>query len=165
MINKLLITTPLILFTSFALAQSNTVFLEVGGNSLLWSLNYDRMITDNISVRVGYGSIPFESTDEDEILTTTITVTPVPIVANYLLGSGNHKLEIGAGILYIMVDGEVDFGGTSVSGSGSITATTGVLGYRYHRATGGFSFRTSVTPIMIEGETIVWGGLSLGYSF
>ena len=119
-----------ILSASFTMAQTNTVFLELGGNSLLWSINYDRMITEKISVRVGYGSIPIESTDEDELdIITTITVAPVPIVANYLLGSGNHKLEIGAGILYIMVDGEVDFGGASVSGSGSVTATTGVLGY------------------------------------
>ena len=154
-----------ILSASFTMAQTNTVFLELGGNSLLWSINYDRMITEKISVRVGYGSIPIESTDEDEFDAVTITVAPVPIVANYLLGSGNHKLEIGAGILYIMVDGEVDFGGASVSGSGSVTATTGVLGYRYHRATGGFSFRISFTPIMLVGEMIPMGGLSLGYSF
>ena len=155
----------LILSASFTMAQTNTVFLEGGGNGILWSINYDRMIAEKISVRVGYGAITDETTDEIGLITETITVSPVPIIANYMLGSGNHKLEIGAGILYIMVDGNIDFGGIDLSASGSITATTGVLGYRYQRDTGGFFFRLALAPIMIEGESFVMPGLSLGYSF
>ena len=73
--------------------QANTVYFELFGNGLLYSVNYDRMITDNISVRAGYGglSVSSASTMED------VKITMMPVLGNYLMGGGNHKLEIGAG--------------------------------------------------------------------
>ena len=163
MIKRMLTAASVTLILSSGFAQTNTVYLELFGNAVLGSINYDRMVTDNVSVRVGYGSISLD--DRDPGLKAKISITPIPITANYLMGSGNHKLEIGAGILYIMVDGNVDLGGVSLAASGSVIATTGVLGYRYHRDTGGFSFRATVAPIMLEGEMLTMPGLSLGYTF
>ena len=165
MIKRMLTAASVTLILSSGFAQTNTVYLELFGNALLASINYDRMVTDNVSVRVGYGSISLDDTDVETGIITKISITPIPITANYLMGSGNHKLEIGAGILYIMVDGNIDFGGVSLAASGSVIATTGVLGYRYHRDTGGFSFRATVAPIMLEGEMLTMPGLSLGYTF
>jgi len=133
--------------------------MELGGNGLLWSLNYDRMITEKISIRVGYGFFQIKDFASDA------KVSLVPIVVNYLLGSGNHKLEIGLGIRYAMVEGNGIFIDIPVPDSGSETSTTGVLGYRYHRDTGGFSFRLALAPVMNEREVLPMPGLSLGYSF
>ena len=162
-----------VLSTSFTKAQTNTVFMELGGNGLVWSLNYDRMITEKISIRVGYGFFQIsdlffntELQDDVEDSYYDSKVSLVPIVVNYLLGSGNHKLEIGLGIRYAMVEGNGFIWNLPLPDNGSETSATGVLGYRYHSDTGGFSFRLSLAPIYHEGrEFFAMPGLSLGYSF
>ena len=135
--------------------------MELGGNGLLWSLNYDRMITEKISIRVGYGffqiSDLFFHPDKKEFQDAVedsydSKVSLVPIVVNYLLGSGNHKLEIGLGIRYAMVEGNDLIFSMPLPDNGSETSATGVLGYRYHSDTGGFSFRLSLAPIYHEGR-------------
>ena len=46
-----------ITFFSVASAQSNNVYMEMMGPTLLGvTINYERIVADNIAIRVGYGS-------------------------------------------------------------------------------------------------------------
>lgn len=59
----------------------NAIYLEVLGNSVLGCLNYERMIGESFSVRIG------------ALFTATAMI-------NYFIGSGSHKLEIGGGATF-----------------------------------------------------------------
>jgi|TARA_B100000959_G_C14843901_1_gene567229 hypothetical protein len=149
-----------VLFMTPLFPQANTVYFELFGNGLLYSVNYDRMITDNISVRAGYGglSVSSASTMED------VKITMMPVLGNYLMGGGNHKLEIGAGIVLVSVDysdniEDVDF---SLGADGSIP--TGNLGYRYQKPEGGLFFKASLCPFFAD-EMVTSFGLGIGWSF
>ena len=166
MIKRMLTAASVTLILSSGFAQNNTIYLELLGNGLLYSLNYDRMVTDNISVRAGYGGLTVTSTPDDPTTgyTEDIKITMIPVLANYLRGEGKHKLEIGGGIVLVSLDytgnvADVDF---SLGADGAIP--TANLGYRYQKPEGGFFFKASLCPFF--AETMVTSvGLGLGYSF
>lgn len=133
----------------------NSLYLELGGNALAYSINYDRIVGDVFSVRAGIG---FFSTDLDEGGSSSIA--GIPIMANYLLGSGNSRLELGAGIL--IVTGSFDVAGASDSGAG--VAGTGTFAYRFQKPEGGVFFKAGFTPIIAGGSFIPWFGVSIGYT-
>jgi len=166
MIKRMLTAASLTLILSSGFAQSNTIYFELLGNGLVYSLNYDRMVTDNISVRAGYGGLTVSNSTVSSgvIVTEDIKITLIPVLANYLRGEGNHKLEIGGGIVLVSLDytgnvADVDF---SLAADGAIP--TGNLGYRYQKSEGGFFFKASLCPFF--AETMVTSvGLGFGYSF
>ncbi len=63
----------------------NALFLEVRGPALFLSINYDRIFAEHLSVRIGLGLFRFEE----------VFVPVFPVGVNYLLGNGDHKLEVG----------------------------------------------------------------------
>ena len=138
MIKRMLTAASLTLILSSGFAQTNTVYLELFGNALVGSINYDRMVTDNVSVRVGYGSMSTTSSTYESglMVTEDVGITMIPIIGNYLLGEGNHKLEVGGGIVMVTVDysGSVEDIDFTVGAEGSIF--TGNVGYRYQKPDG-----------------------------
>ena len=137
MLKKLILTGITFLTISNIFAQGkNTVYMEAKGAGLLYSLNYERNINDNITVRVGYGAISLDP--EFDIDSGTIdgksTFTSIPIMANYLIGGGNHKLAVSGGVSIISLDAETTFGDFDLA---STTAKVFGVGYRYHSLTGG----------------------------
>jgi hypothetical protein len=132
------------------------------GNGAVYSLNYDHMFSNSMSGRIGIMNIPVDEAtsgvDEDD---AKVGLTTLPIMINYLKG-GNHKLEIGGGVVVIIVSADIKEIGTIV-GSGVVGTAT--LGYRYQPHAGGFNFRIGFTPIFDRSGFSPWGGLSLGYSF
>jgi hypothetical protein len=127
----------------------NAVFLEMGGSGLFLSVNYDRMLSDYFSLRVGIGGIVVEG---DRALT-------FPILFNLLLGPPSDKLEIGAGI--------------SLLGPGAATFIALAVGYRYAPTKPGPSFRVGATPFVFltpdrQQKRVIfapWAGVSLGVQF
>ena len=165
----------IICFSAFGFSQaSNTVFGEMGGSALLWSFNYDRMVTDKISVRAGFGSFTFGSDISSDMggeVESKIAIKMFPITVNYLLGKNNHKIEVGAGMTLFSVEGEFDLAGLSMSSEGSLFIPAGVLAYRYQRSNGGLFFRIGVAPLFIGEEVspetpfAAMPGVSIGYTF
>ena len=156
MLKKLIITGIATLTLSNAFGQDkNTVYMEMAGVGLLYSFNYERNITDKITARVGYSAVPIGDDG--------ISVNSIPIMANYLLGGGNHKLAVSGGVSMISLDAETDFGGVTL---GSTTAMVFGGGYRYHRMTGGFFFETSAYMINLgDLGSVSTAGLGLGWTF
>ena len=149
MFKKLLLIGIATLTLSNLFAQDkNTIYLEGGGAAILYSFNYERNITDKITARIGFSSLPDE----------TVTFTLIPIMANYLIGGGNHKLAISGGVLQVSVSAEI--GDDDYALASGMIPTYGV-GYRYHRSTGGFFFNASVGIAPIPG----WPGFAFGWTF
>jgi hypothetical protein len=135
----------------------NSFFVEVGGNGLVYTINFEHIFGDtNLSLRAGFGYVHLKGTffgqmyDEEDLL--------VPLVASYYLGGKNHKLQIGAGALFVHQDGQLT---TQQEGYGTF-----VLGYRYIPSDGGIDFGISFTPLVGNGVGFVpWAGANVGVGF
>tara|TARA_Y100000748_G_scaffold199598_1_gene167278 strand:- start:34 stop:570 length:537 start_codon:yes stop_codon:yes gene_type:complete len=176
--NKIIIAI-VILCCSFnsSKGQTNNIYAEFMGVGLLGSINYERMVKDNIFARVSYGGFSLESTDYDDYwndVTIKTSINPLSLGAHYLMGN-KLKLEVGGGISYWMIsfDGEAsganDVGGLSVSEDGGFLMFYGSLGFRYQNPEGGLNLKAGVSPILatVDGEsaTLPWPHLAIGYAF
>ena len=89
-------------------APENAIYFEALGPGILYSINYERMVTEAVSIRIGYSSwqvtTPF-------LITSSVSFTGIPIMVNVLQGDGNSKLELGAGIEFVSVQFDHKFFG------------------------------------------------------
>lgn len=137
----------------------NSIFVELGGNGILYSLNYDRKFANHVSGRIGgmFATLKDENTDE------RIGLLLLPTMVNYLIGSGSSRIELGLGPLWGYANGELDDVG-SFSGFG-LAGVTSTVGYRLQPVDGGFNFRIALTPFATSDGFQLWGGLGFGFSF
>ena len=136
----------------------NSIFLELLGNGLLYSLNYDYKIFNHLSARAGgmYLGVNERNTDQ------RVSLLMVPIMANYLVGNGSSRLEVGAGLTVGRAGGNIDTGDIDQGTFGLFTST---IGYRLQPTDGGFLFRIGFTPVFTGSGVLPWAGLSLGGTF
>ena len=72
------------------------------------------------------------------------------------LGDGEHRFEIGSGVILGSGDGYYT---QPYAGFGFR------FGYRYWPLHGGFNFGFTFTPIILNSAFTPWGGISLGWGF
>lgn len=135
----------------------NSVYVELAGNGLLYTVNYDRFFTPKITGRVGVMRAGVSD----------VSLTAIPLMGNYLVGSGGHKLELGLGpqILRVGIDVEGGDGFAGFDEEVTTIAGSATIGYRYQSMDGGFVFRVGFTPMFSQFGFQPWAGLSLGYAF
>ena len=139
---------------------SNSFFVELGGNGLVYSLNGEHFFTPKLGVRVGAGLLAVHV--EDSSGDSDANVLLVPVMGTYLLGEGNSHFEVGAGVgLATAGIDDVDLGNEHASA----LYGTATFGYRYQKPTGGVVFRAGFTPIVAAGNIIPWVGVGVGYAF
>lgn len=168
-INRLSAALLLLWLSSSVVAQSlenapNSVYFELGGNAVVYSMNYDRLLSESFSARIGFMYFPQQ---------TNSSVTVIPIMANYLIGTGNSKIEVGAGLCILSestpTDG-IDIFGKSWQTKSSMAATA-VFVYRFQPTNPGLNFRVGFTPLIgrffLRSNIVFipWFGISGGYSF
>jgi hypothetical protein len=143
----------------------NTIYLEALGSAVLYSINYERFLSDVVSLRLG-GSL-ISLTASDTVTTESVSMVAVPITLSYLgLSSGDHAFELGGGATIVSFSARAsDSGGTSAFGSASGVAGTAIAGYRYAPRAGGINFRAAFTPVFGSGGFVPWFGLAVGYGF
>ena len=137
---------------------SNTFFVELGGNAVVYSLNYERFFTPKLGVRVGGMYLM-----GDDDAGTEVGIGLFPVMATYLLGAGNSHFETGAGIG--IATAGVDETDVGEDWGDSAVYATATLGYRYQKPEGGVIFRAGFTPIIASGTIVPWAGVSVGYAF
>lgn len=151
----------------------NGVYLELGGNGGLYSANYERFLSSDFSVRVGFASYSSETWWDDLWSDEETTITTFPILGNYFYGNGSNRLELGAGVL-LGTKKVKDSWVEERNGDSAIFNLTAVVGYRYQKPTGGLIFRAGLTPFysLSGGEDAfpdegfaLSGGISVGYAF
>ena len=163
MLKKLtLIGISAITFSAIGYAQKNNVYAELGGAGFIPTINYERMLTDNIVARVGWGSGTGEEDHDGHDHGDESKISFIPLGAAYLLGSVNHKLEFGGGMT--MISGTFDIGADEeADAKANMTYFGG--GYRYQRGTGGFLLGVKGYYLSLAGFSVPWAGLTLGWTF
>lgn len=140
----------------------NILYIEAAGIGGYGSINYERIVISKkkwmLNIRSGISTY--------HIKDYTTTFNPdiiIPFSINGLYGT-NHKIELGIGqtltnIVYADVTAFKPKRKTHIY-------TTGSIGYRYQKNTGGLFFRCTYTPIIGFNDTFKhWAGVSFGYSF
>jgi hypothetical protein len=143
----------------------NTVFVEGLGPGFLYSLNYDRLIMPDISVRVGFSSWSLPALFL--LINGEIRIVDFPIMVNYLVGHDASRLELGIGLMptFLSLHGEEIFLGSVVDGKAGMVFGTATVGFRYQPKEGGLIFRIGFTPVFTFKKFLPWAGVSLGAAF
>ncbi|GBD89938.1 hypothetical protein BMS3Abin04_00652 [bacterium BMS3Abin04] len=125
------------------------MFLEIAGNGLFLSLNYERYISDNLSFRVGWGNDIFRS-------------TYIPLLFNYTF---EKHWELGIGIVTYNFYNYTRLTAKIFASKESGVLITSVVGYK--KIFNWFLLKVSLTPFYNPNDSIfqLYGGLSLGYAF
>lgn len=175
----------LVVFFMFSIVKAQaqgeatrSVFVEIGGPSLVYSFNYDfrfdKEKLDAWGMRVGAGGF---KVDDESLFTLPVQVTR-------LLGKDKNYFEVGAGLTFInyssryvvytdpygpdnfrdVTSKDYDF----ILEIGKTPSVVGTLniGYRRIPEDGGFTYRVNVTPLFnAKGFWPLFGGVGLGYAF
>lgn len=159
------------------LRRPNTIYVEGFGGGLWWSLNFERLVLQDLAIRAGFGYLAFDGFD-DEGASASVGFFSIPISVSYLgLGSARHMFEVGGGVTIAGYTGSVRSGLSTSSGAGATAFGQVFGGYRYH-PTGhaGFNFRAGVLALLGRGLSvsssdptavgaIPWPYVSGGFSF
>jgi len=149
--------------TVFVQPADNSIYLEVLGQSLYYSLNYDRIFIDQGRERLSYSAgISVLPIDYMEVYTGSASI-------NYLRGKGNHLLELGLGLSGMRFkEKNINIGYTSYDSEGNEIQVQGIgradhfflyltpkIGYRFQKRSGGLMARVTLTPPV--GLISIWG--------
>jgi hypothetical protein len=145
----------------------NVISLELLGNGLLYSVNYERLFPAwNLGLRAG------ASFFMDKISSANgsgdLVLASFPLVASYFIGTPRHKLELGLGATILYSEAASDSTGTKFEGSvsGLGVAATAVIGYRLMPIGRGLTLGAGFTPLLRATKGFLpWGGVSAGYAF
>lgn len=173
---KMILPLLFLMITQISKAQDyrrNAVYVELGGNALLYSINYENRFADHWSGRLGLGYISGKGSgvnSSGQPTDVSVGVVFIPVMINYLAGNGkNGRFELGAGPLLVSAGANSKVGGQEINQSGfGIGGLTTTVGYRLQPLDGGFMFKIGITPLILTSATEpfqMWGGLSLGYCF
>ncbi len=144
--------------------KKNSLYIEIGGQSIFYSLNYDRLFQikekNQTSFTVGASIVPKNAFCDFGIST--------PMSYNFILGKSNHKFVIGIGLtpFYLkrhiidevssMFDyqGFMNYGGQISTYKINYLAKefyfylTPKLGYRYQKQEEGLFIKADLTPLL-----------------
>lgn len=149
-----------------ARTANNTVFLELGGNALIYSLNYERVLPSDVSFRAGLGYMSVSATAGSA--EANASVVTIPLTFSYLgLGGGSARFELGAGATMTRFSASASTGfGDDLEAGAFVPIGTFIAGLRLAPAGGGFNFKLSFTPFWHPDIGFFpWGGLGFGFGF
>jgi len=149
-------------------SAGNALYVELGGNGAWYSVNYERYLRDDASVRLGAMYMSVEATAGES--SASASWLAIPVMFNYMgLAAGNHALELGAGVDFMHFSAGASTFDATATASGFVPVGTATIGYRYARPQGGFLFKAGYTPLFFvttdEKQVFHWGGMSFGYRF
>src|SRR5688500_12339936 len=128
--------------------RSNAIFVDVGGQGGLLSINFETFIANDLAIKLGLGGFP-EIFSGDDII-------PIGnLMLNYITSArtASSHLELGFGII------------TTLNGEGTGPVPSATLGYRYQEPAEGFLFRIAFTPFWTSDGLIPWAAIGMGGRF
>jgi hypothetical protein len=159
----------------------NSIYAEGLGAGFLYSVNYERVVIDDLAVRAGfsYWSVSASASAGGQTSSSSYSQWTIPITVSYLgVRSRNKMLELGGGMTLFNQAESASAGGSSASAGGLAPIGTVLIGYRLHPVEGaGFHFRVGAMAMGGKGMSLSadhdpnafgimpWGYLSLGGAF
>lgn len=132
-------------------AQTSFISLDVAGSGGFGSINYEHSVyhRENIVVnmRYGFSFAPIDKNNGTNLI--------FPVLAHFIFGQQNHKLDIGLGQALSL----------TTRGSFFIAAPL-ALGYRFQPKEKPLYFRIAYTPILsylVDLQWQNWAGISFAY--
>ena len=154
----------------------NSIYIEGLGAGLLYSINYERLVVQELGIRLGFSYFSFGASAGGS--SASVSSIQIPLTASYLgIRSGGNILELGGGVTIISASGSSSGGGITATGSGVGAVGVLMVGYRLHpMGSAGFQFRVGAMALIGPGTGIgvtdpdtigfqPWGYISLGGSF
>ncbi|WP_316782765.1 hypothetical protein [Pedobacter frigiditerrae] len=184
-IKRILASLSFIIFCiNLSVAQEikkNSIYVELGGNTVLYSVNYDRIIPLStrfkLAPRVGFEYIPRSLKNFP-----TYGNWSFPLELNVLYGKNKESksfLEAGFGLSMFNIVSKYkqkDNGELIDTEVKAAKITMLRFGFRHQKPTGGFMYRAGLLVRLSQDEFskqrvgddlffVIWPGASLGYSF
>ena len=157
----IVVLTPAMVDAEGIRQTPNSVYLELGGSGILYTVNYERFVQEDFSVRAGAGFVWVGLPGVG-----SASLLAIPVTASYFgVRSGEHALELGGGAVLVHATAESDITGAEAFAEGTGVGGTAIVGYRYLPRSGGFNFRAAFTPIWGEGGYKGWAGVAFGFLF
>ena len=148
--------------------KRNTVFVELGGSAVAYSINYDRRSA------VFFFCSTERARGIERLLVGTEVVFLLPATFNGFVGKGNHHFNVGIGMAYSNGNEELIRGGEKRQIRFQTVDAIARIGYRLQKPQGGFFLSVAYTPFVpihtdsffrTEGEWYHWAGIGLGRTF
>ncbi len=141
----------------------NSLNVELLGRGLLYSVNFDRVVNDDLVAGVGFGSTPMRNPDGSD---PGISTFLLPFYVNYYFAREQGSIFVTAGADIASNGGSLNglksmFGNIYFNGN-AVLPTAGI-GYE-NRSDAGFLFRVTVYGIYAASVN-PWAGFTLGYAF
>lgn len=133
--------------------KESSLYLEMFGTGGELSANFEKLIEEKISIRVGAGL-------------TGVAFRPglvVPFGVSYLKGANQNYLEMGVGGAYVDID-EDDTDSAYLDVAEDQVVGNLMVGYRY-LGDYGFTYRLAFTPAFTKDGFKPMGGAIFGWSF
>jgi hypothetical protein len=165
---KIIIVGLAIFITSVNIAfsqnifKTNDVYIELLGNGVLGSINYERQLSKQpgFGVRFGVGTVydnPQPTIKEEFLMTYIIGI-------NYLFKLKDGKSFVDAGLGFTITPTELYFLAPGDSRAENFVNFVPSFGYRRHTKNNRM-WRISLTPIGVNTGFIPWLGASIGKRF
>jgi len=142
------------------LSVPEAVSIELLGRGLLYSVNYDHLLSRNIAVGFGISYWSLQSSSKG-----TFNAFFIPIYGNYYLSTEPSRLFLTGGLS--LYSASIENSGTDKGvhvTQGSNAAGTIGLGYEF-RGNGGFLFRAAPYVLFDASGAYPWAGISFGYCY
>ena len=135
-----------------------SVYVEIGGNGLVYSLNYDALFQSHWGIRLGGSYYPFDVEPDEIHESDDESYAFLGLVMGlYAIGKKAHKVELGAGILFGTIYDRQRWDFIEPPG------TTFSMGYRYYPDNPShFTFKVAFTPTITRSGLHPRIGISLG---
>ena len=138
------------LFANTTFALKNSSYIEIGGAGYLMTLNYERMLTEKIITRVGYGS--HESDNK---------INFFPIGTAYLIDLEGQIIEIGGGMTFL--NGTLQMRGENLEPNTKMIYFGG--GYRNILRESRLLLNLKGYYLFLGEFSSPWAGISFGWKF
>jgi len=150
----------------------NSIYLEIGGNGGLLTLNYERLIPlaaphKMLALRVGGLFVPSGSRQ-----TGYDYEFYLPLEVSVLMGKRAVKLELGLGTTIFGNGGSYLNNGQQLESYHRLEALSVLrVGGRWQKPGKNWFVRVGFTPVLQENYTVIpypfspWAGISVGYNF
>ena len=132
--------------------QPNLVGVELLGRGLIYSVNYERNLTERTGVGIGAA---YWNIDKAHI-------TIVPLHASWNPIGNRHSLYLAAGAT--LINGREKSSLFDTAESGLLAAGTSSVGYQF-RSAGGFVIRPALNILLSRHGNLVWPGVTIGHRF
>lgn len=142
-----------------------TVYFELFGNGIFFSLNYDVVFKSHLGTRFGAGFDLTGIPNNSSLFTSDPNYVPfksvsIVIMENYYVGNGRTRLELGMGGVFGHVSTDIATSKYIASPPG-LTFTTGLR--ILPSESKHFSFKIAFTPTISKGRFFPYGGISFGW--